>query len=204
MLNRSVKQLLCCLQERQDSFSSADSAALLILSPHLTPHSHLHSHHKNNHSQFTDALFTRLAAAPRRSGDSQELVQEQEAYFTFDNLPDVFTEAPPTEERLQLLNMLGGGGGAGGGGAGAVSKSHLDNTLPDLVREAGYQFTSSLETCRSYLRQWVSSSEILSATVARIIGVMVRTHTGKTGTQLICIAVEHFYCYQVKLCAEII
>ena len=77
--------------------------------------------------------------------------------------------------------MLGGGGGAGGSlppGGGGTAKSHLDNTLPDLVREAGYQFTSSLETCRSYLRQWVSSNEILSATVARIIGVMVRTHTG--------------------------
>ena len=80
--------------------------------------------------------------------------------------------------------MLGGGGGAGGSlppGGGGTAKSHLDNTLPDLVREAGYQFTSSLETCRSYLRQWVSSNEILSATVARIIGVMVRTHTGDKG-----------------------
>ena len=80
--------------------------------------------------------------------------------------------------------MLGGGGGAGGSlppGGGGTAKSHLDNTLPDLVREAGDQFTSSLETCRSYLRQWVSSNEILSATVARIIGVMVRTHTGDKG-----------------------
>ena len=82
-----------------------------------------------------------------------------------------------------ILKMLGGGG-AGGGSlppGGGTAKSHLDNTLPDLVREAGYQFTSSLETCRSYLRQWVSSNEILSATVARIIGVMVRTHTGNKG-----------------------
>ena len=169
MLNSSVEQLLRGLQERKDSFS-ANSTALLILSPILTP-LHITSSHENNHSQFTDPL-TRLTS--RRNSQDFE---EDPSYFTFDNLPDVFTEAPLTEEHLQLLNMLGTG--AGGGGAGAVSKSHLDNTLPDLVREAGYQFTSSLETCRSYLRQWVSSSEILSATVARIIGVMVRTHTGK-------------------------
>ena len=65
-----------------------------------------------------------------------------------------------------LSNMAAGG------------NTNLDSTLPDRVREAGYQFTASLDNCRNYLRQWVSGSEMLSATVARIIGVMVRTHTG--------------------------
>ena len=41
------------------------------------------------------------------------------------------------------------------------------------------QFTAKHEACRSHLARLVSSSESLhAATVARIIGVMVRTHTG--------------------------
>lgn len=61
-----------------------------------------------------------------------------------------------------------------------ASKAHLDNALPDMVRECGYQFTSSLEACRQHLRSWAGGTggEIHAATVARIIGVMVRTHTG--------------------------
>lgn len=43
------------------------------------------------------------------------------------------------------------------------------------------QFTSNPETCRHHMRQLVAGaggSDMHAATVARIIGVMVRTHTG--------------------------
>ena len=42
------------------------------------------------------------------------------------------------------------------------------------------QFTAKHEACRSHLARLVSSSSesLHAATVARIIGVMVRTHTG--------------------------
>ena len=79
-------------------------------------------------------------------------------------------------------NLSGAGSNAPGSsssGNGTQSKSHLDNALPELVRECGYQFTVSVEACRNNLRNWIGANgEIHAATVARIIGVMVRTHTG--------------------------
>ena len=46
-------------------------------------------------------------------------------------------------------------------------------------RASSLQFTAKHDACRSHLARLVSSSESLhAATVARIIGVMVRTHTG--------------------------
>ena len=78
-----------------------------------------------------------------------------------------------------LSGGAAGSGGAGSSGSGTQGKSHLDNALPELVRECGYQFTVSLDACRNNLRNWIGASgEIHAATVARIIGVMVRTHTG--------------------------
>ena len=72
-----------------------------------------------------------------------------------------------------------GSSGTGNSGSSSQSKSHLDNALPELVRECGYQFTVSVEACRNNLRNWIGTNgEIHAATVARIIGVMVRTHTG--------------------------
>ena len=76
-------------------------------------------------------------------------------------------------------NIVGTATGTGNSGNSSQSKSHLDNALPELVRECGYQFTVSVEACRNNLRNWIGTNgEIHAATVARIIGVMVRTHTG--------------------------
>ena len=72
-----------------------------------------------------------------------------------------------------------GSGATGVGGPGNSGGGKLDNALPELVRECGYQFTVSVDACRNNLRNWIGGSgEIHAATVARIIGVMVRTHTG--------------------------
>ena len=53
----------------------------------------------------------------------------------------------------------------------------LDGALPDLVLEMGYQFTNSVEECRASLLQF-GGREVYAATVAKVIGVMARTHTG--------------------------
>ncbi len=58
------------------------------------------------------------------------------------------------------------------------AKAHMDTSLPELIRELGYSFTSNVETCKAQLRQLGTGPDIHAATVARIIGVMVRTHTG--------------------------
>ena len=46
-----------------------------------------------------------------------------------------------------------------------------------LLIPFSFQFTSKQDVCRGHLARLVSS-ELHAATVARIIGVMVRTHTG--------------------------
>ena len=53
----------------------------------------------------------------------------------------------------------------------------LDGALPDLVLEMGYHFTASVDECRAALLQ-LGGREVYAATVAKVIGVMVRTHTG--------------------------
>jgi len=57
----------------------------------------------------------------------------------------------------------------------------LDGALPDLVLEMGYHFTSNVEECRASLLQ-LGGREVYAATVAKVIGVMVRTHTGLDDT----------------------
>ena len=53
----------------------------------------------------------------------------------------------------------------------------LDGALPDLVLEMGYHFTASVEECRAALLQ-LGGREVYASTVAKVIGVMVKTHTG--------------------------
>ena len=49
--------------------------------------------------------------------------------------------------------------------------------LPELIKELGYQFTGKPDVCRNQLVQ-LAGGELHAHTVARIIGVMIRTHTG--------------------------
>ena len=82
-----------------------------------------------------------------------------------------------------MTTTAGTTSGTGASGTATQGKSHLENALPELVRECGYQFTVSVEGCRNNLRNWIGANgEIHAATVARIIGVMVRTHTGLDDT----------------------
>uniref|UniRef100_A0A0K2T7H7 CCR4-NOT transcription complex subunit 1 n=1 Tax=Lepeophtheirus salmonis TaxID=72036 RepID=A0A0K2T7H7_LEPSM len=59
-----------------------------------------------------------------------------------------------------------------------ASKGLLDGSIPDVIRELGYQFTSNSEHCRDMLQKLCRGQEIHAQMVARIIGVMVRTHSG--------------------------
>lgn len=53
----------------------------------------------------------------------------------------------------------------------------LDTPLADLVKELGYGFTSSLEECRNSIVK-LGGRDIAPSTVARVLAVMCRTHTG--------------------------
>lgn len=58
-----------------------------------------------------------------------------------------------------------------------LSGGMLDTSLADLVTEIGYAFTSSVEECRNNLVK-LGGRDISPATVARLLGVMCRTHSG--------------------------
>lgn len=58
-----------------------------------------------------------------------------------------------------------------------LSGGTLDTPLADLVKELGYGFTSSLEECRGAIIK-LGGRDIAPSTVARVLAVMCRTHTG--------------------------
>lgn len=53
----------------------------------------------------------------------------------------------------------------------------LEVSLSDMIMEVGYNFCASLEDCRAHLLQ-LGVRELTAAIVARILGMMGRTHTG--------------------------
>ncbi|XP_013777158.1 CCR4-NOT transcription complex subunit 1-like, partial [Limulus polyphemus] len=53
----------------------------------------------------------------------------------------------------------------------------IDDSVVDLVREIGYFFTASLDACKSNLIN-LCQNQITPSIVARILGLMARTHTG--------------------------
>ena len=53
----------------------------------------------------------------------------------------------------------------------------LDGALPDMDFEMEYQFTASVEECRASLLQ-LGVRVVYAASVAKVVGVMARTHTG--------------------------
>jgi CCR4-NOT transcription complex subunit 1 len=58
-----------------------------------------------------------------------------------------------------------------------LSGGMLETSLADLVAEIGFGFTSSVEECRNNLMK-LGGRDITPATVARILTVMCRTHSG--------------------------
>lgn len=64
-----------------------------------------------------------------------------------------------------------------------MAKNLLDGSLADLVLELGYSFCNAVEECRSNLLNFGVSS-ITPAAVAKVLGVMVRTHTGLPSEQI--------------------
>lgn len=59
----------------------------------------------------------------------------------------------------------------------------LDGSLADLVLELGYSFCNTVEECRNNLANFGVNS-ITPAAVAKVLGVMVRTHTGLPSEQV--------------------
>ena len=55
----------------------------------------------------------------------------------------------------------------------------MDGSLADMMQEMGYGCCASMDECRKSLVQFGANSLTASA-VAKVIGMMARTHTGLT------------------------
>ncbi|KAL0280391.1 UNVERIFIED_CONTAM: hypothetical protein PYX00_001693 [Menopon gallinae] len=58
-----------------------------------------------------------------------------------------------------------------------MANNLLENSLPDLIMEMGYNFCSTIEDCKNNLINF-GARDLPPATVARIITMMIRSHTG--------------------------
>ncbi|KAG8437274.1 hypothetical protein GDO86_008106 [Hymenochirus boettgeri] len=63
--------------------------------------------------------------------------------------------------------------------SGGITKTMMDSSLADLMQEVGYSFCASVEECRNILVQF-GVREVTAVQVARVLGMMARTHSGLT------------------------
>nr|XP_054955144.1 CCR4-NOT transcription complex subunit 1 isoform X7 [Pan paniscus] len=63
--------------------------------------------------------------------------------------------------------------------SGGVAKTMMESSLADFMQEVGYGFCASIEECRNIIVQF-GVREVTAAQVARVLGMMARTHSGLT------------------------
>lgn len=63
--------------------------------------------------------------------------------------------------------------------SGGITKTMMDSSLADFMQEVGYSFCASVEECRNIIVQF-GVREVTAVQVARVLGMMARTHSGLT------------------------
>ncbi|XP_069510725.1 CCR4-NOT transcription complex subunit 1 isoform X2 [Ambystoma mexicanum] len=63
--------------------------------------------------------------------------------------------------------------------SGGIAKTMMESSLADFMQEVGYGFCSSVEECRNIIVQF-GVREVTAVQVARVLGMMARTHSGLT------------------------
>ncbi|KAM9470212.1 CCR4-NOT transcription complex subunit 1 isoform 2-T2 [Clarias gariepinus] len=63
--------------------------------------------------------------------------------------------------------------------SGELAKTMMGSSLADLMQELGYGFCASVEDCRNLIMQ-CAPCEVTASQVARVLGMMARTHSGLT------------------------
>ncbi|XP_053558399.1 CCR4-NOT transcription complex subunit 1 [Bombina bombina] len=63
--------------------------------------------------------------------------------------------------------------------SGGIAKTMMDSSLADFMQEVGYGFCASVEECRNIIVQF-GVREVTAVQVARVLGMMARTHSGLT------------------------
>ncbi|XP_072242747.1 CCR4-NOT transcription complex subunit 1 isoform X1 [Leuresthes tenuis] len=63
--------------------------------------------------------------------------------------------------------------------SGELAKTIMESSLADFIQEVGYGFCASLDECRNIILQY-GVREVTASQVARVLGMMARTHSGLT------------------------
>ncbi|KYO27502.1 CCR4-NOT transcription complex subunit 1 isoform B [Alligator mississippiensis] len=63
--------------------------------------------------------------------------------------------------------------------SGGIAKTMMESSLADFMQEVGYGFCTSVEECRNIIMQF-GVREVTASQVARVLGMMARTHSGLT------------------------
>ncbi|XP_078524738.1 CCR4-NOT transcription complex subunit 1 isoform X6 [Lissotriton helveticus] len=63
--------------------------------------------------------------------------------------------------------------------SGGIAKTMMESSLADFMQEVGYGFCASVEECRNIIVQF-GVREVTAVQVARVLGMMARTHSGLT------------------------
>ncbi|XP_040017498.1 CCR4-NOT transcription complex subunit 1 isoform X1 [Gasterosteus aculeatus] len=63
--------------------------------------------------------------------------------------------------------------------SGELAKTMMESSLADFMQEVGYGFCASLDECRNIIVQY-GVREVTASQVARVLGMMARTHSGLT------------------------
>ncbi|XP_030438100.1 CCR4-NOT transcription complex subunit 1 isoform X5 [Gopherus evgoodei] len=63
--------------------------------------------------------------------------------------------------------------------SGGIAKTMMESSLADFMQEVGYGFCTSVEECHNIIMQF-GVREVTAAQVARVLGMMARTHSGLT------------------------
>lgn len=63
--------------------------------------------------------------------------------------------------------------------SGEIAKTIMESSLAEFIQEVGYGFCASLDECRNIIVQY-GVREVTASQVARVLGMMARTHSGLT------------------------
>ncbi|KAM9815707.1 CCR4-NOT transcription complex subunit 1 isoform X9 [Syngnathus typhle] len=63
--------------------------------------------------------------------------------------------------------------------SGELAKTIMESSLAEFMQEVGYGFCTSLDECRNIIHQY-GVREVTASQVARVLGMMARTHSGLT------------------------
>jgi len=163
----------CLAVLRHSTKSEKKEAALALLRSKL---SRLPSDLKQlDIEKHSELVFSVLNSLQDLQEDTRELVNTVNNYYKGDKQPPLVllpllnsTPLSPNTSSFNSSVMSGKGG----------SSLLLEGALPDLVLEMGYHFTSTVQECRASLLKFQGRELCGAQTIAKVIGVMVRTHTG--------------------------